>query len=536
MFDFFKNRWVLITVLLIFALFKIPNLLLPFYWDESSPYVPAVRQMYHNGLSLLPNALDANLSRGHPLFLHFFFALWITIFGNSNFALHACALFISLLFLITIYETGLRLFNQRVAVLALLLIATYVPFFVQSSFVLPEVLVAFLAFLSIGLYVKEKYLLSTLTLTALFFTKESGMIVGFVMGTDALIALFNSKTEIRKRLIRLLPVTIAGFFIGLFFIIQKLLRGWYVFPFHTDSVLLKWDAIWDRFGTGVIHADFCMNSEYILFLALLVYSVIFLVKNKSIKNITPLSLAVLIVIAWFMETSRIIRLDGKGSIYYIGTYLIFFTFIILYLRLLFFFAKKEFLASHVERRFVILIGLFILCLSLFSSVLVFIPRYVLANGIAALFLLAVFFDILISHTSDKLYYPLIIVIMATAYLSFRGSNSWGDEEMGFTKGVKTQVAEVEFMEKNNFYDKHIYVNSYMGYTHLRDRDCGFLSSKKNFKYTGFDLMPNTDVVIWDNVENFNASPGFLANNPDFILIKKISYDDKWAEIYCRKQK
>jgi hypothetical protein len=34
MYKFLKSRWILITVLLLFVLFKIPHLLLPFYWDE----------------------------------------------------------------------------------------------------------------------------------------------------------------------------------------------------------------------------------------------------------------------------------------------------------------------------------------------------------------------------------------------------------------------------------------------------------------------------------------------------------------------
>ena len=67
--DFLKNRWVLIVVLVVLVMFKIPHILVPFYWDESWPYVPAIKEMYRNGISLLPGAIDPNLSRGHPLFL-----------------------------------------------------------------------------------------------------------------------------------------------------------------------------------------------------------------------------------------------------------------------------------------------------------------------------------------------------------------------------------------------------------------------------------------------------------------------------------
>ena len=106
--------------------------------------------------------------------------------------------------------------------------------------------------------------------------------------------------------------------------------------------------------------------------------------------------------------------------------------------------------------------------------------------------------------------------------------------MGFTKALKTQLAVVEFMERSNFYDRHICTNSYLELIHLTDPDCGFLSSKKNFKYVGYDIDQFTELLIYDNVENNDAKPGAMTNNPDFQLIYKIDYGDKWAEIYKRK--
>ena len=193
--DFIKNRWVLFLVLIIFMICKLPSLSYPYYWDESWPYAPAIQAMYHHGISLSPSAIDPELSRGHPLFFHAIAAAWVNIFGSSHLSMHSFALTISLLFLIAIYETGLRLFNQRVAVMGVLLVATQVCFFIQSSFVLFEVLVAFLCFLSIVLYSRDKYFLTALCLCLLFYTKESGLIAGFVLGMHALIGLFNKNVS-----------------------------------------------------------------------------------------------------------------------------------------------------------------------------------------------------------------------------------------------------------------------------------------------------------------------------------------------------
>jgi len=525
---------VLIVVSVLFVLFKIPHLLLPFYWDESWPYVPAVREMYRNGISLLPGAVNPDLSRGHPLFFHSIYATWMHIFGSSNKALHSFALFISLGFLVTIFEVGYRLFNQRVAIISLLLVATHVSFFVQSSFVLPEIMVGFLAFLSIYLYVKEQFLFATLSLTALFFTKESGLIAGIVIGSDAIISFFNKGIDLKKRILRLLPVTISCLAIASFFIWQKHIRGWYFLPLYSNSILFKWDAIWSRFGTGVIHAIFCQDYEGIIFVTMAVYSILLIKKARPSAIFVPFSISILIIIGYYTETSRIIELWGKGPIIFAYTYFIFFAFIFFYLFVLFYFSKKQFYTSDTQRRFIILTGFFILCLILFSSDVYFISRYVLAAGIAVLFLAAVFFDILIRHSHKALYYLLIAIILFTAYLSFKGSKGWGDEQMGFTKALKTQLAVVEFMERSNFYDRHICTNSYLELIHLTDPDCGFLSSKKNFKYVGYDIDQFTELLIYDNVENNDAIPGAMTNNPDFQLIYKIDYGDKWAEIYKRK--
>ena len=151
---FFKNRWFLFLVLTVFIICKIPHLYYPYYWDESWPYAVAVKDMYKHGISLMPSAVDPELSRGHPLFFHAVAATWMNVFGSSPLAMHSFALTISILFLISIYEAGLKLFNQRVAMISLVLIAAQVVFFVQSSFVLFEVLIAFLSFLSLYFYVR----------------------------------------------------------------------------------------------------------------------------------------------------------------------------------------------------------------------------------------------------------------------------------------------------------------------------------------------------------------------------------------------
>ena len=65
---------------LIFIIFKLPHLSLPYYSDEAWSYIPAIHMMETNGLSMLPDALPPDVSRGHPLLFYFLGALWMRVF------------------------------------------------------------------------------------------------------------------------------------------------------------------------------------------------------------------------------------------------------------------------------------------------------------------------------------------------------------------------------------------------------------------------------------------------------------------------
>ena len=188
--SFLKDRLFLFVLLIVFICLKIPHLTLAYYWDESWPYVPAIFQMFARNISLLPGAVDPVLSRGHPLMFHALGAAWLHLFGTSHLSFHSFALFIAVCCLILVYEAGLRLFNKQTAMIASLLLATEVLFFVQSSLVLLELFIGFLAFAALYFYATRRFLITGIVLTMLFYTKESGMVLAGVLGIDAVIRFF----------------------------------------------------------------------------------------------------------------------------------------------------------------------------------------------------------------------------------------------------------------------------------------------------------------------------------------------------------
>ncbi len=516
------------VVLVLFIMLKIPHMLYAFYWDESWPYVPAIKEMFRHGISLLPGAVNPDLSRGHPLFFHTIGAAWIHIFGQSNKSLHAFALTISLLFLVTIYESVSRLFNKRAAIISLLLVATHVSFFVQSSFVLLEMLVAFLSFLSIWLYVKEKYLLATLALTALMLTKESGAVAVFIIGMHAFVGLFNKNIAFRTRLIRLLPAATALAAIALFFIVQKHKYGWYVLPLYTDTILTKWNDIWYRFTTGCLSTTFCEGAEYLLFLSLIVCAVFVIIKKKTKQSFALLCLFVPVILGYYYCDGyrlRVLNFPAPSVITFV-------LFVLFYVLTLFVFSSRVYYDTAEQRKFLLLTGSFVFAYMMFSSVVYFIPRYLLASIVPGLVLVGVFSDMVIRQSYILLYYPFLIIIAITGYFSFKECKRWGDNETGFYYGLKTETCVVEYMERSNYYDKHI-AASYLNATHLSNHDCGFLSSWYNFNNVGYYINDKTDIVIFDNIET-DYRHDMIAKDTSFQLIYRIAIHDVWAEIYKRK--
>ena len=442
-------------ILIVFITCKLPHLYYPFYWDESWSYAPALQAMYQHGISLMPGSIDPEISRGHPLLFHALATAWMDIFGTSHFALHSFALFISVLLLIAVYEAGFTLFNRRVAVISLLLVVLQEVFFVQSSFLLPEIQVALFTFLSLCFYVKDKYLLTALCLTALFYTKESGLVLGVILMAEACVGMFNKKNEINIRIKRLGAVIFPWILIGLFFVFQKHRLGWYVFPGHTDLIDYKWDSFWYKFRMACITFAFYEHYKYCLYLMVLLLSIVAAIKNKNFRYIAVFLPAT--AIYYFVNDMHAGRLLPSVPFFIVFLLSVFF----------FLYVYRRFYRYSFQRRIIVLSGIFILCFLCFSTINFFTPRYLLCALIPLLFIVAVFLDMLVAHSFKWLYYPVLIAIAIISLCTYKdNSSNYGDIDMGAFDAMDVQQAEVDFFEKNVDKDKVISCISPLGRAHL----------------------------------------------------------------------
>lgn len=179
----------LLGVIAALIAFKLPHLSLPYFWDEAWVYAPAVLEMHKNGLSLLPDAIPPELSRGHPLLFHFLAAVWVKIFGTSFFAFHSFALAVSVSLLVAVYFFCKEFFSPMMGLLSAAMLAVQPLFIAQSSFLLPEVMMALWTVLTLYFYLKEKWMLFIVFASLMLLTKESGIVL---LGTIGLWTLFEN--------------------------------------------------------------------------------------------------------------------------------------------------------------------------------------------------------------------------------------------------------------------------------------------------------------------------------------------------------
>lgn len=507
------------VVLAIFILSKIPALHYPFFWDESWSYAPGVRLMYDHGPSLMPNAIDTGFSRGHPLLFYAAAALWMKIFGISHIAQHAFGLFIASLTLVAIYEACHGLFNRRVAVMALLLAATQLIFFVQSTLLLPEVMVALLALLSIYYYASQKYLPTFLALSALMLTKESGVAIGIVLGGHAVWMLFDKNITNANKLKRFLSVSGAGAVIIAFFLLQKKLNSWYFYPEHMSYINAGWEMYKGklRFCTEII---FRHQYRHLFFSFIAVLSLWAAVYKKNIRLALPLAVYILLFISSNEYMGYITR---RLLLPFILTVIIYTFYQLTRLRN----------DNRKQSDFIFISVLAFVTYVSFCCINFFTDRYLVTALTLALVISAYIIDTFVANLKPFVYPAAIAVILAVAVTSFTNSRGIGDVSLQMYSAMDVQQAVVDYMENNNLYGHHIAAPSSLNRVHLTQPYTGFLRSGKIFTAVNYVMEPQTEYFIVDNIEpDTSIHKEQIAQQ--FDRVYSITKGEVWAEIYKRK--
>ncbi len=511
-----KTRWELALILTVFVIAKLPALHYLFYADESWSYAPAVRLMYEHGPSLMPNAIDLFYSRGHPLLFYAAAATWMKVFSASALSQHTFALTISLLTITAVYETALRMYDRKIAALCAMTLCLQVIFFVQSTFLLPEVMIALLSVLTLYSYVSRKYMATFLYCTALVFTKESGMVLGLTLGICACIDLPAGKEPLINRVKGISSLAGAGVLIGCFYLLQKKINGWYLFPEHTGYIVWKWEPFWlkMRYSLEVI---FLQDGRKWLTLLFLLISSVTAIKRKNAHYLAPLFTAAVIYLI----------VANRGSI--IPRQVVFVLFIISLIYSSYILSKINTASSPQSQRFMILGAVFFVVYLSFSCINFFTVRYLICILTIMLIMLPASICLMAEAIHKVSYYPILICTAVAGIIGFKTTTGLGDVTLGAYDAMKVHEDIVRYFEGEQLYDRYIF-SSFANKEHLQKPLTGFRMTTQPFPHAGFEITPQTEYLILDNIDSVTQFYE-IKDNPAYHVVYRTGHGDAWGEVY-----
>ncbi|MCI5130880.1 MAG: phospholipid carrier-dependent glycosyltransferase [Candidatus Electrothrix sp. EH2] len=261
-----------------FFLFKLIHLPIPYFWDELGVYSRAALYLFDHGISLLPDAMPPELSRGHPLLCSVFFALGYKLFGPQVWGGHLTALLLSCALLYLLYRFTRDFFDHKTALLSSVLLAVQPIFIAQSSMVLPEVMLTFFCTASLYAYLRGRFIQLALFSTLAILTKETAIILPCCLGPPVILTMLRNGIN-RKRLAEFFLVCTPLFAWGLFLLIQKIRNGWFFFPLHTGYISFSRADISARLG---YYLSFLFKGQgrYVWTFLILAASLLFFFKKR----------------------------------------------------------------------------------------------------------------------------------------------------------------------------------------------------------------------------------------------------------------
>lgn len=515
-------RMPLLLVIVAFAVLKIPHLSYPFYWDESWPYASAINDMYEHGPGLAPWALPPELSRGHPLFFHFVISCWMRVFGSSHIAMHAGALFISIALLISIYEIAGRLLGHLVAFFATALLASQEMFYVQSSFLLPEVLVALLSLAVLYSYSARKYALCTLLTCTLVLTKESGLVAIALIAADAAASAFNPNVPTSEKFARARCAIVPIALYGAFLLLQKHCNGWYFYPLHTGFIERNVEGFWYRLQFACLTDLFPRQNRHLYFLIAGTLSILLGIKQRSAVYFA-LPLFVLFTFGTIGN-----KLPGQlpGAFWlpvFVSSWALT-TYFSIY--------RSSFLPRRAKR-FLTLISCFILLYTLFSSANFYTGRYMIAPLTQLCILVpALLYPALPSLRGIS--FVITLSIFSISLSHYRHLHGHGDTELGAFNAMTVEQAVTSYLEAHNYHNAAVSTGAFLQSVHLTNVGTGFLQKGQAFTHLKWEIDDTTRIIIFDSVEPDDRIAS-VKKDTAFHLLFRVESGKEWGEIYERKR-
>ncbi len=435
-----------------FFLFKLSHLSVPYFWDELGVYSRAALYMFDHRISLMPDALPGELSRGHPLLCAAIFAAGYNIIGPHVWVGHLTALLFSCALLFLLYRFAEKFFGHETAILAPVLLVLQPVFIAQSSMVLPEIMLSFFCTLSLYAYLNGRFFQLALFSTLAILVKETAVALPFCIGLLELIKAFRNGFE-KKDIVKfcLICMPLAAWI--LFLVIQKVQNGWFFFPLHKAYVSFSPASIWPRLG----------------------YYLSFLLKGQGRYTWTIMILLSCLLLVW----------RNKNEVF-----------------------TRKFIVEYTGRRkwqVALIVTLYILIALLVSILNFHLARYVLLVMPVLCMLVAAVVMYLIQNVKNRMVTVLILLSLTMPLLYYKGSSFNVDADMSYIDIVDAQkeltsylntVADAHSKIISDFPVYHGLIEKRSGYSTVEYEEIAGCSSKED--------LPQADYLIFSHPGNLES--------------------------------
>lgn len=467
----------LVSVFLV--VFRFNTLNLPFYWDEAWVYGPAIRKMGED-FCLLPSC-SSEYTRGHPLFFHALGGLWVKIFGDSLFAVHAFALSITLSLQWSCFYIGSKLFNPVIGFFISVAVIVQNLVFAQASSVFPELLLAVFSLWTFFFYYRQRMWLYVVFGTLTCLIKEHGVILIaaivfwdliFKLKTSKISALLNSGS-FRNFILLILPV------IGLavFFVVQRIQKGYFFFPEHLDLI---------RSGSqDVVYQLRIASRQLFNDSGRIVYGIFFLAVYSLFARNYPVYLRVLVPVLIFCMVKIV---SGKWGF---DDWLLLSTSFIITAFLIFSFILYPKKVLEIQSVFGVP-AIFIVFYLVFSAFNFYTDRY-----LACLVPFMMFWIIGATgiYLEGKIFIATAgIALSAVSVFALITYNGYGDISPKNYEAIQVQRDVTRYMLNNNMQQQKIYTTFVMA-NNLKNADAGFVAKDSVFRKVNYGCNGNADADL-----------------------------------------
>lgn len=503
-------------MLTIFFLYKVPYVGLPYYWDEAWSYVPAIHLMHEHGPSLLPQSMPPEVSRGHPLLFYFVASTWMKLFGEGRQFMHMFPLSLSIATLIFVFILGKELVNSWIGLLAATLTACCEPFLAQSGMLLPEMMLTLFSCISILLYIRNKPIGYVISASAALFVKESALVLIIaVIATEIVVALWSGtikEIRLRRMLILVSPIVI----VGVFFIQQRIVHGWFLFPEHID--LMQYDIRTIVYKLKLIYYEVFERQGMTIATYSFSFAVIIFMRT------CPTRIKVLLILLY---VTAIKVLFGRWTLPELTTLIIpVVCFLIIGL------VKFNYVYKLNEKigRTSLLIYIFMCGYFLFSSLNFYTNRYLLITyPIFIVATLTLVHAVLPARLNLKTTIALGLIMLTVLITQIDADGDIGDTRLSYRDDIKVHQDLIHYCEEEDLHLYH-FTGSFILSHYMSDPRSGYLKYGEPFRHVGPTLQPNTKYLVLTHSSDDDEKAGITG----FERRQEFRSNNAWAVLYERK--